>query len=232
MLDNSKSQHAKINFVLENNLAAYRDLILEKCSEPVTFPAGTSLSKAGEPIKSMYFLLKGLVKVYTINKNGYVRIVGYHKENTIFAMDGLRSRQIAQVTTEAVTEIEVVKISFHDIQQLSLQNYAFFTDILIYYGDVLRLMCLDAEWQSVDDVTTRLSNFICLYMQSSYYQHLGYIPLSQKDLASAINASRIQVARVCGKLKEAGLIGIKRRKLIVIDEKQIPKLSSFDFEGN
>ncbi|NLZ93305.1 MAG: Crp/Fnr family transcriptional regulator [Firmicutes bacterium] len=222
----NNSQATSINFVLENNLAAYRTLILENCQNPVIYPAGTCLSRAGEPIKSMYFLLKGMVKVYTINNNGYIRILGYHKENTIFAMDGLQ-QQNACVTTEAVTDIKVIPISLAEIQHLSLKNRGFFTDLLVFYGDVLRLMCLDAESQSVDNVLTRPANFICVYMQCDYYQHLGYIPLSQDNLASAINASRIQVARACAELKKAGLISVGRCKLTVNDEKGIREISSF-----
>lgn len=221
------TQNATINIVLENNLAAYRSLILDNCHDSIIYPAGTCLSRAGEPIESMYYLLRGMVKIYTINKNGYVRIVGYHAQNTIFAMDGLRRYEHACVTTEAVNEIEVICLSLAQIQQLTLQDNDFLSTILVYYGDVLRLMCVDAESQSVDDVITRLANFICLYMQCDYYQQLGYIPLSQDNLASAINASRIQVARVCAKFKQAELIKVGRCKMIIKDEKKIRELSSF-----
>lgn len=228
-MDNPSNEFKEnsINFILENNFASYRSYIVENSQNAVKLPAGTCLTREGQPIQSMFFLLKGTVKVYTINISGYIRLLGYHKENTIFAMDGLRDRHPATVTTEAVTDIEVIKLSFPDIQRLCMKNSDFCSDLLLYYGDVLRLMCFDAESQSINNVITRLANFICLFMQSDAYQQTGYILMSQQNLASAIKASRVQVARVCARLKQEGIIKVGKGKLIIADEKRIRQYSQF-----
>lgn len=216
-----------IKFILENNFVLYRSFIIENSQSAIKLPAGTCLTREGQPIQNMFFLLDGIVKVYTINISGYIRLLGYHKNNTIFAMDGLRNQQIATVTTEAVNNIEVIKLSSLDIQQLCMKNPIFCSDLLLYYGDVLRLMCFDAESQSINNVITRLANFICLCMQSDDYRQTRCIFMSQQDLASAIKASRIQVARVCSKFKQEGIISIGKCKLHILDEKRIREYSQF-----
>ncbi|OQB23432.1 MAG: transcriptional activator FtrB [Firmicutes bacterium ADurb.Bin182] len=213
-------------YVIEDNFASYRAFILENCGKIIEFPAGTCLSRGGQPVKCMYFLLNGTVKIYTVNIDGYVRLLGYHKKNTIFVLDGLRQDQNAIVTSEAVSNIRVVELSLQDIRRLCKKNYEFFFDLLLYYCDVLRLMCFDAESQSIDGVDTRLANFIALYMQSENYRRIRYIPMSQDNLASAINASRIQTARVCAKFKQEGIISIEKRKLIINDENKLRKFQA------
>ena len=74
---------------------------------------------------------------------------------------------------------------------------AFAEDVMVYYSDVLKLMCLDAESQSSNSVLNKLANFIGLYVLSEDYARFGFLPFSQQELASAIGASRVQVARVC-----------------------------------
>jgi CRP-like cAMP-binding protein len=223
----SQAKVIPINFILKNSFASYRNFIVENSPKAVTIPAGTCLTRAGQPIENMFFLLTGTVKVYTINISGYIRLLGYHKDNTIFAMDGLRIGQPATVTTESVTDIEVIKLSFLDIRRLCMKNMDFCSDLLIYYGDVLRLMCFDAESQSINDVTTRFANFLYLFMQSDDYQQKGYVRMSQQNLASAIRSSRVQVARVCAKLKQEGIIEVGKGKLRIIDEKRIRQYSQF-----
>lgn len=57
--------------------------------------------------------------------------------------------------------------------------------------------------QTIIVITTALTSLsvilltkIVLYMQSDDYRTLGYLPFSQTELASAVGASRIQVARI------------------------------------
>ena len=75
----------------------------------------------------------------------------------------------AIVTTQAVTDITTVTVTRQSLLRMCEANPAFGLDLASYVGDVLRLMCFDAENQSVSEVTTRLINFIFLYMKSEDY---------------------------------------------------------------
>ena len=105
------------------------------------------------------------------------------------------------------------------LQRICRQNPAFATDLALYVGDVLRLMCFDAEKQSIDDVQTRLATFMCLYIESSAETcaEKNVVPMTQESLASAINASRIQTSRICAQLKADGIISIGRKRVEVLD---------------
>lgn len=204
-----------VDFILSGNLSEYRNLFIQFCGPKKVSRAGEILSVCGKPVFHMHFLLSGIVKVYTNSSDGFVRLLGYHRQNTLFVLDGFIEGKPAIVTTQAVTDIATVTVTRQSLLRMCEANPAFGLDLASYVGDVLRLMCFDAENQSVSDVTTRLINFIFLYMKSADYQQTRCIPMSYESLASAVNASRIQVARICSKMKRLGIIDVGRRCITI-----------------
>ena len=153
-----------ISYIINNNLIKYHDLFIKCCHRTAEFPKGAILSRSGEPIPYMYFMLEGMVKVYTMNPSGYIRILGYHKSNTLFAMDGICGKQEpAVVTIESITPVKVLLVTWDDIIAMGNLDHSFPGAILRYYGTVFRLMCFDAETKSICDASARLAAFLCLY---------------------------------------------------------------------
>ena len=216
-----------VNFFLEGDLAAHRDFILENGPPPISFPSGAMVSAIGETPGRCYYLLEGLVKVFTINSQGYVRLLGYHREDTVFVLDGLRGNEPCVVAIQAITPLRVVPIPPGELRRLGRLSPDFALDLALFVGDTLRLMCFDAENQSIWDVSTRLANFLCLYMKSRDYRANRCVPMTQENLASAVNASRVQVARVCARLRRAGVLETGRRRVVIRDEEALRALSRF-----
>ena len=131
------------------------------------------------------------------------------------------------VTIEAVTPLRAVPLTLGELRRLGELSPQFSLDLALFVGDTLRLMCFDAENQSIWDVATRLANFLCLYMKSRDYRTNGLVAMSQENLASAVNASRVQVARVCARFRKAGIISTGRRSLRILDRKALQELSKF-----
>ena len=128
-------------------------------------------------------------------------------------------RTYYDITVQDLMCLDSSNIRPEEWQRICRQNPAFATDLALYVGDVLRLMCFDAEKQSIDDVQTRLATFMCLYIESSAETcaEKNVVPMTQESLASAINASRIQTSRICAQLKADGIISIGRKRVEVLD---------------
>ena len=218
---------ASFSFVLENELEDFRSYILASCSNQLTVPRGTVLMRGGFPTECFYFVLDGLIRVSVFNTNGYERILGYHKRNTLLGMDGLKEGENVVVSSTTLTSARVLRINRQELKTLCQRNIDFTMELLRYYSDVLKLMCYDAESQSSNSVLAKLSNFLVLYSQSRDYQVLGYIPFSQAELAASIGASRVQVARVCAELKKRGLIEVEKGKAFLLNEQGLMEYVSF-----
>ena len=219
---------SSVQFILEGNFVAYRRLFVGLPAK--TYVAGTRFSCSGEPVRCLYYLTDGLVKVYTLNGYGYVRLIGYHKHDSLFGLDGLRAGDPAVVTTEAVTKVQAVPITPEKLWAVVAAEPEFALTLCQYMGDVLRLMCYDAQTQSVLNVRQRLLTFLQLYAESAEYRRLGYIPLSQDSLASAINASRVQTARELADLKRRGLVELGRRRVTPRDADGLAALLKSGFD--
>ena len=123
-----------ISYIINNNLVQYHDLFVKCCRRTSEFPKGAILSKSGDPIPYMYFLLEGMVKIYTMNPSGYVRILGYHKSNTLFAMDGIcGAQEPAVVTVESITPVKVLLVTWDDIVEMGNEDHSFPSALLRYY---------------------------------------------------------------------------------------------------
>ena len=201
----TETRKSPVSFILKDTLLPWRGMLLSSGAELLDYPAGSVLSRSGEVNQHIYFLLRGIVKTYTSNASGYLRLLGCGEP--------------AVVSNEALTSITVLRFTPELLQRICRQNPAFATDLALYVGDVLRLMCFDAEKQSIDDVQTRLATFMCLYIESSAETcaEKNVVPMTQESLASAINASRIQTSRICAQLKADGIISIGRKRVEVLD---------------
>ena len=216
-----------VNFFLEGDLARHRKLILEKGPEPVDFAAGDAISTISEVPGRCFYLLEGMVKAFTVNSQGYIRLLGYHREDTVFVLDGLRGKDPSVVSTQAITAVRAAPLAPEDLERLARLSPDFALDLALFVGDTLRLMCFDAENQSIWDVTTRLANFLCMYMKSREYRENRSIPMTQDNLASAVNASRIQVARICARLRRAGVLATSHGRLTILDEEALRRMSRY-----
>lgn len=219
--------NASISYILDNSLEKYKELFIAFCKKEESFPRGTILSRSGNLIPYMYFMLDGMAKVYTMNPGGYVRILGYHKGYSFFAMDGICENEPAVVTTEAVTPVRVLTVTWDELYKMAEADPTFMPAMLRYYGKVLRLMCFDAESKSICDASARLAGFLCLYQNSLRESDDGKIALTQDDLASAVNSSRVQIARLCSEFKQRGLIRCSRGSVTVLNREALIKLSQY-----
>lgn len=220
-----------ISYVLCKQLKKYRDVFLSVCGPAREYPRSTVFSRSGEPTARMFFLLEGVVKVYTVNPNGYVRILGYHKKDTIFAMDCLCPDTVSVVTTESITPVRLVEVTWVQLRAVQEQRADFWETLTQYYGEVLRLMCFGAERNSMGDAATRLAAFLCLFRRYPIEERSGSVDtvrLTQEELASSVNASRIQVARICAEFRRKGLIRCERGAVVILEPEKLQELSLYD----
>lgn len=222
----SESVELGISYFLAEDLGKFRDRFISKCSPASHFPKGTILSRSGDCDSPMYYILKGVVKIYTINSQGYTRILGYHSQNTLCALDRIRPEDPAIITAESVTCVEVLPVYMEDIMELSKDDPEFTYRFIRYYGKVLRLMCYDAEIKSIGSAKTRMASFLYLYAESMRNVSLYEIKLTQEELSYAVNASRVQVARICSELQKQGIIEHKRGHIIVLDKERLLAIST------
>lgn len=108
------STYNNIQFVLKDDLKVYRQLFINHFHIS-SYPINHIFNQYGLPVTNLYYLVEGSVNVYTINKDGYTRFIGTHKENTIFNLDSFYKNDNAVITTQTSSDVKVIALSLDDI---------------------------------------------------------------------------------------------------------------------
>jgi CRP-like cAMP-binding protein len=213
-----------ISYIFEDDFCPYLDLFLRHCPPPLNMPKGAIICKKGYTNGWMYYLLGGTVKICTVNYNGYARIIAYMKKHTIFALDCVNGKDMSTVNIESVSDIQVLPFTVEILKRIMARNGEFAFDFVCYYSKIVRQLTFDAENQSINDAATRLVNFFYTYMSTPGYAENKKIDMTQESLAAAINSSRVQVARICQRLKADGLIKTSGRGIEIMDADKLSAL--------
>ncbi|MGN1389854.1 MAG: Crp/Fnr family transcriptional regulator [Bulleidia sp.] len=214
-----------ISFILKGNLEPWKEQIISFFGSGTSYPAGTVFSHTAVISPEVFYLLSGIVKVYTTNLDGTEAILGYHQKGTIFALDSFRGTDPCVVTTEAVDECQVIRIPSGRFHDFVIRNPELAYQLLLFEQDVIRLMCWAAEQQNGTTVAFRLASFFLVYMDSDYYAETDSVRLSQEDLAKAIGASRIQTARVEERMQKKGILRILRGRVIITSRHALEQIA-------
>lgn len=125
---------------------------------------------------------------------------------------------------DCLTDIQVLPFTGETLKKMMAKDASFAYDLVVYYSKVTRQLAFDVENQSIPDVTTRLANFLYLFMESPGYREDGKINLTQESMASAINSSRVQISRIYSDLKKDGIIKVYSKGISIADREKLHAL--------
>lgn len=214
------------SLVYKDDFLPYHSLFSKHCPPPLSLSKGSIICKKGISSKWMYYLEDGMVKISAGNYTGSEKIFAYLKSNSIFGLDCFHPEMRSIVTIEAVTNVWVMPFTSETLRIMMAENKDFAYDLVAYYSKVMRQLCFDGENQSINDAAIRLANFLFLYI-SGNDSGKDNIDMTQQELASAISCSRSSISRICGKLKNEGIIKINGKGISIVDKKKLEGLCHF-----
>jgi len=196
-----------------------RDFLLEGCT-PRGFPANAVLFHHGDPSDFAVFLVSGWVKVSTDSLNGHEALLAIRGPGDVLgelaAIDG-RPRS---ATVRTLTSVRAAVLPAERFLSRLRQR----PDIAIaLLGDVAdRLRDSDSRLLGfgAHTVPERLAAYLLELAQRHGTAVAGGteidLPLSQRELAGAIGASREAIARCLRILRERRVVVTRRRRVVVL----------------
>ncbi len=192
-----------VRYFFTGEFRKYKKMFERHCPPPMKVPKGMQLCKCHEARGWMYYLCSGRMKVYVNNCEGNDRIVAFLEKDTIFGLDHFSPEQTSLVTIECMTDAWVMPFDGQTLETMIHENPEFAVELTRYYCKIVRQLCHDAQSQSVNNVFVRTIDFLRINWGE---EDNSRVPLSQRDIAEAVNCSRSSIARVCRALKQAGVI--------------------------
>lgn len=216
-----------IQFVFEGNFVKYRSLFQKMCPPPMTIRKGYTLCSQCHTSGWMYYMLDGISKVYITTNDGNERIIDFMKKDTLIGMDCINPQHRSVVSISSITDMQVLPFTPEMLKNMLLQNPELGFDLAVYYGEVLRQVAYTAGNMGIADLMGRLASFLLLFLDTNDYKETQKIALTQEEIASFINVSRAQVAKMFGQLRKEGIIATGNRYVTILDQKKLMEYSAF-----
>jgi len=195
--------------------------LLKKGISEVKLMSGTAVLHRGQCISGAYFVIKGQLRVYSLNPSGteatlYTIDPG---ETCVFALNCLFNDLLypAWVETEADTDVAVINGStYRQLFQTepSIQNIT----VQALSTIVFRLMS-ELEQVHACSQSQRLASLILTHANNQNELHM-----TQQQIANHMGTTREVVARLVGKFVAANYITSQRGLIVVLDKTALNKV--------
>lgn len=179
-------------------------------STKVTFLSKKQILKEEEPTKNIYFILSGLVRIYTLNEEGKEVTLSLRGAGEIIGLHSFILDSIARANAEAIEKTEALAFSENDFREILSSSPSFLLNLLNYLAYEIRQENKYLKRIFTDNLENRTLKTI---KRLSNFSKDGSIHLSHEDLAKIIGATRPRVTETLHKLEKDKRIKIQKTKI-------------------
>ncbi len=183
------------------------------------------LFSEGQAASSFFFVVSGAVKIYKLSAEGSEQILHIQKPGDLVAEAIIFEFDNYPAYCQAIED--TVLIRFPKIEFLSLLRHfpEISFKIMNAYSRRMRMLVAKIEELSLQDIKTRLANY--LIQNSSFREHrqVCILSLTKKDLASVLGTIPETLSRTLHYFKKEKIIEEDRNAIVIMDGERLKKLA-------
>ena len=191
--------------------------------QPVTLVKGEVLFKKGAEGDKLFIVQKGAIKIVLPSPQGGEMIVCIFSEGDFLGEMALLDREPRSADAIAVRDSTLLAISRQDFFEFLRSNDIAMETILSTLSRRLRKTDTMLEDKCFLNISARLAKkLVELAAEFGVGDDTGTvidikIPLTQKDLAEMVGATRESINKELGELKKAGLVATRGKTICILD---------------
>lgn len=197
--------------------------------------AGISISRAyrknanvfmeGDQKQAVFFIHKGIIKIYKIDSEGNEQIVTFLKEGEMFPHTGFFDDSPYPATATVVEPAELFVIPIQSFEQLMLSVPTIAIKVMRVMGAKIREFQNKLQAFVTQDVNRRIISFL-VRMADEHGVRSGTelridIPMTHQEFANMVGTTRETVNRVMNNLKKEAIIDMNRQGIVIYDYKRL-----------
>ncbi|OBQ55311.1 Crp/Fnr family transcriptional regulator [Tamlana sp. s12] len=213
-----------VNCIIHRSLRGNSDAEYIKSKSTLRCKKGQQFVMEGAPVNGLFFILKGVVKVFRTGINGREQIVRFAKEGEIVGHRGFGTEEYYSIGAIALKDTVLCYFSKDVLQEALLENPSFAYDMMLFYANELNRS--ENKVKSISQMTVRERVIdTLLYIHRKFGDLRGFInlPLSRKEYADYAGTTEEQVIRVLSALKKEKLISTQGKKVGINDAQLLKK---------
>ncbi len=185
------------------------------------FSKGEMLFLYGEPVKGLFVVVSGKVRVFQNNADGREQVMHVDTAGSVIADVAVFDGGPYPASAIAASDAEVLFIHKSDMDQCCVRHPAFVLRALKFMAQRVRKHAELAEALSLHDVGQRLAWFLLMESQSATSSRQGglslHLSLSNHEIAIRIGSVRDVVSRAFAKLKHDVWISVEGHEVTILD---------------
>jgi CRP/FNR family transcriptional regulator len=189
---------------LEKDL--YEEMI--KYGEVKEIPAGATILRSGQTIRSIIMVLEGVVKLYQESEEGDEFFI-YHiqpGQACAVSMVCTYTQEKSQVSAKALTDVTVLTIPIRYMDKWLAQYKSWHYFVIRTYRSRYEELLKTINEIAFKNMDERLE----FYLKSQVKQLGRHVKLTHQDIATDLNSSREVISRLMKKMEKNGWIKIYR----------------------
>jgi CRP-like cAMP-binding protein len=173
-------------------------------------PANTWLFRQGEPLRDLYLLEAGLVKMLRLEANGCEDVVELRSAGSLVGATSAIANTPAPMTAITCMESTVVRLPVNDFLQMARSSTDVSHELLVFicWRSVEQSICHSR--QKAFSSRVRLAQLFLWLTERFGAERSGEVrlasPLSKQEMAAWVGASPQHLSVVLGEMKRDGLI--------------------------
>ncbi len=199
------------------------------------FSRGEYLWRPGDLIERVHYIEEGVARTSFINEDGRAKVLFYHGAGMVFP--GCHESQFAierSIVTEAMGPVRTLEFSRADFLALARADAAIGSAMFENYARYINLLIFETAHQERNEALVKLCNVLELLARDAAGGRGGggrggdagrgagrRIDCSQGDLAEILAMNRVSVARLMGRLADAGVVATHRGWVEILDREAL-----------
>lgn len=188
---------------------------------PATFTKNQIVISPEEKVTSVYFLKKGLVRMYVISEEGEEATIHVFRSGSFFPIMLSLSSRPNKYYFEAVEDMEVVKAPAKEVTEFIKSNPDVLFDLTTRFADAITGLMLRIEQLVSQGAYPKIVSLL-LYLADTFGEKtengiLIKLRFSHDQIGAGVGVARETVSRQMEKLEKKDIISQKDHKIIIKD---------------
>ena len=213
---------------LLSSIPLFEDLTIDELQKMISFTKKKSITKGShvffkdEPLNSVYFIEKGIVKIYKTDINGKEQIVSLLKEGDMFPHIGFFQSRTYPANALVVEDASFIYLSTSHLQEMvlhypevSIKLFRVMEEKIIELQSSLEAQVLNNVYDQVVKLLLRLQHAHGVLQEDGSY--ILPLHITQNEIAQMIGAARETVSRSLSKMRKKGLIADSNKGYLLLN---------------
>lgn len=203
---------------------------LQKLADIATkkqYPRRQYVFMEGERRKAVFFISSGSVKTFKVDRGGNEQVMNFLHSGDMFPHVGFFDDTPYPATAEVLQSAELLIIPIDDFQHLLLTHPRIAIKVMKIMNQKLLSLIERVQQLVSQDMKQRVvQTLIRLAAESGTETEDGIfidMPITNRDFAGIVGASRETVNRILNQLKKEQLIDPRRNGILIYDLKKLEK---------